>query len=106
MLGARAYYMRNIMHDYPDDKCKDILHHTMSAMSEDSVILIDEMILPNVGTHWQAAQLDIAMMSTVSAMERSEKQWYSLLDSAGLKIVKIYTYTEELRDSIICAVPK
>ena len=106
MIGARAYYMRNIMHDYPDEKCKEILRHTMDAMSKDSVILIDDMILPNSGTHWHAAQLDMAMMSTVSVMERSEKQWRALLDSAGLKIAKVYTYTEELRDSIICAVPK
>lgn len=98
--------MRNVLHDYPDARCVKLLHKTMAAMSKDSVILIDEMILPNTGTHWQAAQLDISMMSSLAAMERSEEQWYTLLNLAGLKIQKIYTYTEELRDSIIVAIPR
>ena len=104
--GARAYYFRNIMHDYPNDKCRTILENTISAMDKNSVILIDEMILPNQGINWQQGQLDIAMMSALAAMERSIGQWESLLDSAGLKIVKIFPYTEELQDSIMVAVPK
>ena len=98
--------MRNILHDYPDDKCKVILQLTKEAMGADSFILIDEMVLPDQRIHWQAAQLDIAMMSSLSAMERTKKQWYKLLESAGLKIVQICTYTEELQDSIIVAVPE
>ena len=104
--GASCYYMRNILHDYPDDRCVTLLRKTMAAMSKDSVILIDEMILPDLGTYWQAAQLDISMMSSLASMERSEEQWYKLLDMAGLQIRKIYTYTTELRDSIIVAAPQ
>lgn len=56
VTGARFYYMRNVLHDHPDDKCQIILKQTMSAMENDSVILIDEMALPDTGIHWQAAQ--------------------------------------------------
>ena len=97
--------MRNVMHDYLNDKCKEILRLIMDAMDENSVILIDEMILPNEGVHWQQAQLDLMVMSTVSAIERSEKEWYALLDDAGLKIRGVHRYTETLHDSIIVAVP-
>ncbi|KAL9099171.1 MAG: hypothetical protein Q9187_009536, partial [Circinaria calcarea] len=72
--GARAYYMRNIMHDYPDEKCITILHNIMAAMDKDSVILIDDMILPNEKAPWRATQLDLLVMSALAAMERSEKQ--------------------------------
>ena len=105
-IGARAYYMRNVMHDYPDVKCKQILRLIMDAMDKDSVILIDEMILPNKGVNWQQAQLDLMVMSVMSAIERSEKEWYALLDDAGLKVKKIVRYTEALHDSIVVAVPK
>jgi demethylsterigmatocystin 6-O-methyltransferase len=44
VLGARAYYMRNILHDYPDGKCVSMLRNIMAAMGPESVILIDEMI--------------------------------------------------------------
>ena len=94
------------MHDYPDDRCIVILRQIMKAMDKDSVILIDDMILPNRGAHWHATQLDLTMMANLGAMERTEKQWYSLMSSAGLKIKSICTYTIELRDSIIVAVPK
>lgn len=98
--------MRNIMHDWPDDKCVVILGQILKGMDKDSVILIDEMILPSQGAHWRATQLDLTMMASLGAMERTEEQWYSLIDSAGLKIKSVCTYTPELRDSIIVAVPK
>ncbi len=77
----------------------------MDAMNEKSLILIDDMVLPDVGAHWHAAQQDLTMMSSLASMERSEKQWRSLLEEAGLKIQTITPYTEETRDSIIVAVP-
>ena len=98
--------MRNIMHDFPDTKAAHILQQTKRAMAQDSSILIDDMVIPPKEVHWQAAQLDLTMMSTFAAIERTEKQWSSLLDLAGLKIKQIWTYTPELRDSIIVAVPK
>lgn len=94
------------MHDFPDDKCSIIIQHIIKAMDKDSVILIDDMILPNKGASWRQTQIDLTMMAGLAAMERTEKQWYSMLDAAGLKVKGIYTYTPELRDSIIVAVPK
>ncbi|KAJ5106317.1 hypothetical protein N7456_002992 [Penicillium angulare] len=103
--GAKFYYLRNIFHDWPDDKAKIILKHTIDALADDSLILIDDMVLPNAGVHWQAAQLDILMMTTLAARERTQDQWYHLLESAGLKVNSIHTYTSSLKDSIIEVVP-
>ncbi|KAL6715993.1 hypothetical protein ACLMJK_006955 [Lecanora helva] len=104
--GARAYYLRNIMHDNPDDKCILILQHIVKAMGRDSVIILDDMIIPNKGANWRATQLDLTMMSGLAGVERTERQWYKLMDNAGLKIQKVYTYTTDLGDSVIIAVPK
>lgn len=104
-LGARIYYMRNIIHDYPDDKAVIILKNTIAALAPDSVILIDDMVLPNSGAHWQATQLDLTMMTALASMERTQEQWCALTEKAGLKINKIYTYTATLQDSIIECVP-
>ena len=98
--------MRNVLRDYPDEKCIEILRQIMSAMTEVSVILIDEMVLPAQGTHWHATQLDLCMMSCLAALERPEQQWLTLLDVAGLKIIKVCCYSDQLRESIIVAVPK
>ena len=71
-----------------------------------SVILIDEMVLPDISASWQATQLDITMMSALAGMERTRHEWYALLQSAGLKVVEIYTYTNSLHDSIIAVTPQ
>ncbi|KAL9032797.1 MAG: hypothetical protein Q9214_007806 [Letrouitia sp. 1 TL-2023] len=99
--GAKAYYMRNILHDYPDDKCVTILQNTIGAMGEDSQLLIDEMVVPAKGAHPQATQYDMAMMACLAAIERSEKQWHDLLDAAGMKLVRIVTYNNLTGQSII-----
>ena len=104
--GARAYYLRNILHDWPDEKCRVILENTKSAMTADSVIIIDEMVIPSQNVPWRAAQLDITMMTCLAAQERTQKQFEAVLTSAGLKLVKVLRYTEELGDSILVAVPQ
>ncbi|KAL4789688.1 S-adenosyl-L-methionine-dependent methyltransferase [Aspergillus venezuelensis] len=101
ITGARIYYMRNILHDWPDAECIAILKHTAAALAPHSVILIDEMVIPNTGAHVHATQQDIALMSTLAALERTHDHWYSLVEKAGLKINRIYTYTVSLRESII-----
>lgn len=104
--GARAYYFRNILHDWPDDKCKLILENTISAMSEDSVILIDEIVVPDIGAGRRATQLDMTMLAALAGQERSRSEWKELLDQAGLDIVDITPYIDEIGESVIAAVPK
>ncbi|KAK9423665.1 putative O-methyltransferase domain-containing protein [Seiridium unicorne] len=98
--GAKTYYMRNILHDYPDEKALTILKNTVAAMGPDSVILIDEMIIPDKGAHPHATEQDMVMMTTLSSMERTQKQWDALLAAAGLKAVKKSTYLEDTGDSL------
>jgi demethylsterigmatocystin 6-O-methyltransferase len=94
--------MRQIIHDYPDEKAVAILQNTAAALGPDSVILIDDMVLPNIGVHFHATQMDITMMTGLASVERTQEKWYELVEQkAGLKINQIYTYTASLRDSII-----
>ena len=97
--------MRNVLHDFPDEKCRVILQNLKVAMGKNSAILIDDMVLPNMGVHWQATQLDMTVMAGLAAMERTRDQWDALIATAGLKVKKIHTYTESLLDSIIEVVP-
>lgn len=93
--------MRNVIHDYPEEQAVRLLQNIAAALGSDSVILIDDMVLPNAGVHWHATQIDLVMMVGLASMERTEDQWHSLIEKAGLKINKVYTYTNSLRDSII-----
>lgn len=98
--------MRNILHDYPDEKCRVILRNTMVAMGKHSKIIIDEMVLPDSNVSWQATQLDLTMFCRHAAMERTQAQWQTLLNSVGLKIEKAYVYAPAVHGSVLVAVRK
>ena len=92
-LGARAYYMHAVLHDWPDSKAHDILVSLKPGLTKGySKLLINDFVIPDKGAHWRSTALDIMMMSCVSACERTEESWRALLESAGFKIVKIWTY--------------
>ena len=100
-LGASYYYLRNVLHDHPDEACVKILRNIKAAMSQDSAILIDEMVLPRVGAAWQAAQLDIAMMASLAGRERGEADWRAVVVEAGLCIRSMELYEETMGDTVI-----
>lgn len=103
---AKYYYLRTVLHDWPDEKCESILKNIIPAMGPDSKILIDDMVLPNTGVHWWSACLDLHMYAMLGAMERNVDQWQSLMDRCGLRILEIKTYMPVMRNSVIVAVPK
>lgn len=70
-------------------------------MSADSRILIDEVVLPDTGAHWQATMADITMMINLGGKERTGRQWKSVADSAGLRVEEIHTYVSSSYMSIV-----
>ena len=91
IIGARWYHFSMIFHDWPDEYCVKILENVKSAMKPGySKILINDVVLPDKGVGWYATASDFGMLSLFSAMERAEAQWRSLIDRAGLKIIKIW----------------
>lgn len=90
--GAKFYFSRGVLHNHPDHKVRLLLENTKSAMAPDSVMLLDEMVLPEQGVNAYAACMDLTMMAAFASMERTEAQWRALLESVGLKLVKTYTY--------------
>ncbi|KAK5117837.1 hypothetical protein LTR85_008611 [Meristemomyces frigidus] len=76
--GARAYFMHSILHDWPD--------------AEGTKILLLEAVMPEriKDVKPRMAALDINMMANFAALERTEKQWRSLLEAAGLQCAKFW----------------
>ena len=87
--GARAYFFRNICHDWSDEHCVSILKNTACSMRKGySRILIDDYVIPETDAPLHQSGLDFLMMYA-SGMERTRRQWQSLLEQAGLEIVKV-----------------
>ncbi|KAL8715416.1 MAG: hypothetical protein Q9220_000750 [cf. Caloplaca sp. 1 TL-2023] len=103
--GARAYLLRQVLHDWPDQECRTILKHIAAAIKPGySKLLIDEMVVLEIGASEKVIMRDIAMLGMSGGLERTERQWVSLLESAGLRIEKIWPVTG-VEESIIEVVP-
>ena len=89
--NARVYYMRAVLHDWPDSCCYRILNSIVSAMGAESRLLLNECVLAEVGGDLFPAQLDISMMMQHGSMERTRKQWEKLLGEVGLQVVDVHT---------------
>ncbi|RYP17961.1 hypothetical protein DL765_004180 [Monosporascus sp. GIB2] len=89
---AKFYFFRGVCHNHPDHKVKRLLEQTRNAMRQDSILLLDEWVLPEAGVNSYAASMDLTMMAAFAGMERTESHWRELLDEVGLKLVKIYVY--------------
>jgi hypothetical protein len=101
-LGARAYYMHSVLHDWPDELCRKILANIVAAMRPGhSKVLVNENVIPDTGAYWETTSLDLIMME-IGSGERTERQWHALLESAGLKIIKIWTAQRGVESLIEC----
>lgn len=93
--------MHSVLHDWPEEKCQEILRGIVPCMKKGySKILINENVIPDRNAHWLITSLDIVMMSVVASCERTESVWRRLLESVGLKVVRIWTY-EQGSESLI-----
>ncbi|KAM3449415.1 hypothetical protein MY3296_006960 [Beauveria thailandica] len=102
--GARAYFLRRVLHQWPDDHCLRILKELRDAMRPGhSKLLIYEAILPDAGAARAMCELDMCVMTFSGGMERSKSQWIALLSKAGFEVVKFWQ-TNADADGIVEAV--
>jgi hypothetical protein len=87
--NAKAFYMRMILHDWPMKQAKAILSNIVDVMADDSVVLINDLVLPERGVGHLESKMDWHMMQ-LGAQERTEKQWKELAESAGLEVKQIW----------------
>ena len=89
--GARAYYLRRILHDYPDKECELILSQIAKSMVPDSRVLIADVCLPARATE---AELNAVMIDQIMIMmagkERTEEMFKQFFANSGLELVKAW----------------
>ena len=104
--GAKFYYFKSVIHNWSNEKVREILQNIIPAMGPESVILLDEMVLPDEGVNWHATNMDITMMVFLASVERTRTQWAELLDSVRLRIKDVHMYLPSVYESIITVVRK
>lgn len=91
-IGAKFYYLRAVLHDHPRHKVSKIVRNIKSVMAPDSILLVDEMILPEAEVNAFAASVDMSMLTAFASMERTEAQWRVIFDEEGLEVVNTRIY--------------
>ena len=101
--GAKFYHLGWILHNWSEEPAKKILREIKSAMAPHSVLLINDMILPDVGASPFTAAMDLVMLGACGSLERTEQQWKDLLGEVGLKIDEAVVYDEKSFHGLISA---
>ena len=68
------------------------------------LLLIDEIVMPNTGADFMRVHMDIVMISSLAALERTQAQWKTLLKRVGLRCRKVYRYNPGTSDAMLEAV--
>ncbi|KAF8815775.1 S-adenosyl-L-methionine-dependent methyltransferase [Phlegmacium glaucopus] len=114
--GCNVYYLKNIIHDWPDAESIKILTGVRKAMVSHSRVLVHEYILqhanrvpegqsrytqapepllPNYGAgRIRQYNLDLDMMAMLNSEERQLDDFVRLGEAAGLKFEKLWDFGE------------
>lgn len=83
-----------------------ILANIVPSMSADSLVAIDEVVVPDENAHVWPTGLDLQMFTLFSTTERTASQWDAILDKAGLRPVAVKKYAPVMGTSVIFAAAK
>lgn len=91
--GADAYIMKNIIHDWDDERAITILNNCRNAMAKNAkLLLVESIIFP--GNEPSVAKLfDLEMLVLTGGKERTEAQHQALFQTVGLQLTKIISTT-------------
>ncbi|MCL7023038.1 hypothetical protein MKW94_026226 [Papaver nudicaule] len=90
--SADAILMKNILHDWDDDKCIEILKRCKEALPREGKVIIVDVGLDVDSVHpYSKVRLasDLDMMLNTGGKERTEEELKKLLDAAGFASYKI-----------------
>lgn len=93
--------MRGVPHNHPPHKVKLLFANTKAAMAADSILLVDETVLPDRKVGFVAASIDLTMLGAFASMERTEKDWRELAESVGLELVRSFAYNPSENETVM-----
>ena len=90
--GGDVYLLSRVLHDWDDQRCREILKRCGESMQADADLLIVERLLPEDDSPSLASAWDIHMLCNVGGRERTRTQYEQLLADTGFTL----TATAEL----------
>lgn len=101
--GADAYVLKNIIHDWPDEKAVQILRNVRAAAGHRATVLLIELVIPDHDRDFPGKWVDLEMLLNLGARERTAAEYRDLLGLAGLRMTRVVQTASPL--SVVEAVP-
>jgi C-methyltransferase len=91
--GADAYLLKNVLHDWDDERCVAILRNVRDAAGKAGRVLIAESLLERYSQDPIAVPADLQMMvACADGRERSQAEFQSLLGKCGFELARLFSY--------------
>ncbi|WP_089106478.1 methyltransferase [Streptomyces hyaluromycini] len=81
--------LKRILHDWEDEQCVTLLDRCRAALAPGGRILVVDAVVPPGNAPHQAKALDLLLMACLVGRERTEAEFATLFESAGLKLSRI-----------------
>jgi hypothetical protein len=87
--GADVYVLKNVLHDWSDDRAIRILKNCRRAMSPQAKLLVMEMILPLAADPAFGNLLDLNMLVMSGGQERTLDEYRGLFEASGFSLTRV-----------------
>jgi hypothetical protein len=101
--GCRAYLMKNVIHDWDDERALKILMNCRRAVPDDGALLLAQWAVSGAHSSWAGRFMDIAMMVLTGGKERDVDEYRELLSRAGFRLNQVFPVPGDF--SVIEALP-
>ena len=87
--GGDAYILKNIIHDWPDEKAAQILRNVRAAAGPRATVLLVELVIPEHDRDFPGKWVDLEMLLNLGARERTAGEYRDLLSRAGFEMTRV-----------------
>jgi hypothetical protein len=87
--GGDLYVLKNIIHDWPDDKAQQILKTLRAATQTGTTVLLVECVIPPHDRDFLAKWTDLEMLVVNAGRERTGDEFQKLLQQTGFHMTRI-----------------
>lgn len=84
-----VYVIKKVVHDWDDKRAVVILRNCREAMLPSGKVLVAETLVPPGDAPSQIKGIDVVMLAVTGGLERTEAQYASLFDAAGLRLDQV-----------------
>jgi hypothetical protein len=87
--GGDAYLLKNVVHDWTDEKALQILRNVRSAAQPGTTVLLVEMVIQETGRDGPGNWVDLEMLLNLGSRERTADEYRELLSQAGFRMTRV-----------------